>query len=545
MLDIEDYVDILRRHRAWILGPMFLGLVVGVVVAFLWPDSYLASGLIRVVPPQVPEGLVPSNLSEGTNQRINRIYQEIIGRTFLTNLMQTYNLYPDERKRLPNEDVLEMMRKEIMLGQMRYLSRGAGSLTEGVNAFSVSYSYSDRRLAQKVCQDIITKFIDESTKTRSTQSVLTTEFFRDQYEVAKRDLEEVEKKIAAFQMQNSGELPEQAQSNIARVAGLEAGIQSASGAISRANQDKLQMETQLRLLHEQANAITPTSTEQVTVTAARNDRLAELDRELARMQAVIADLRESYKDTHPDVRRATAYLAMKQKEREQLVQEVESTKAENASKPKVVVMPNPSAQKDLREINASIARLQSAMQAKDVEIDDLNRQLRDNQARLKRLQAQMETSPVAQQQYLQLVRDRDLIKQRYGEINTKMERSSMATDLENRRQGESLEVLETPVIPEAPYAPKRPMIIVVGFVVGLATGMTLAGAREIKDTSLKNLKDVRAYTKLTVLGSIPFLENDFIVRRRRRMAWLAWTAVFLVGVLMMTGSVIYYFTSKT
>ena len=32
-------------------------------------------------------------------------------------------------------------------------------------------------------------------------------------------------------------------------------------------------------------------------------------------------------------------------------------------------------------------------------------------------------------------------------------------------------------------------------------GLCLAGAREVKDTALKNLKDVRAYTQLPVLGS--------------------------------------------
>ena len=35
-LDVEDYIDILRRHKAWILGPVFAALVVSVVVAFLW-----------------------------------------------------------------------------------------------------------------------------------------------------------------------------------------------------------------------------------------------------------------------------------------------------------------------------------------------------------------------------------------------------------------------------------------------------------------------------------------------------------------------------
>jgi len=37
----------------------------------------------------------------------------------------------------------------------------------------------------------------------------------------------------------------------------------------------------------------------------------------------------------------------------------------------------------------------------------------------------------------------------------------MATDLETRRQGETLEVLEQPVIPIEPNAPKRPLIIAI------------------------------------------------------------------------------------
>ena len=120
----------------------------------------------------------------------------------------------------------------------------------------------------------------------------------------------------------------------------------------------------------------------------------------------------------------------------------------------------------------------------------------------------------------------------------------MSTDLESRKQGEMLEVLENPAIPEEPYAPKRMVIILLGVVLGAGIGVAASGARELRDSSLKNLKDVRAYTKLTVLGSIPLLENDYVIRRRRRMAWLAWTATFLLGLLLMGGSIVYYYTSK-
>jgi hypothetical protein len=121
----------------------------------------------------------------------------------------------------------------------------------------------------------------------------------------------------------------------------------------------------------------------------------------------------------------------------------------------------------------------------------------------------------------------------------------MATNLETRKQGETLEVLEQPVIPIEPSAPKRPLIIAIASAVGLLLGIGLAFGRELKDMSLKSLKDVRAYTRLVVLGSIPLLENDFVVRRRRRMAWLGWSASFLIGVLLMSGAVIYYYTAKS
>ncbi|MBI5282333.1 MAG: hypothetical protein HY858_11675 [Candidatus Solibacter usitatus] len=542
--DVEDYVDILRRHRSWILGPAFLGLVLGVVTAYLWPDSYRATGLLRVVPPAVPQRLVQTNVVEEMTARIQTTYQNIVQRQNLLNLIQTYNLYPDDRKRLPTDDVIDRMRTDIGLSEMQYMSRGAGALRQNVNAFAVSYAYSDRRIAQKVCADLISKFTEESVRSRSTQSIVTTEFFKDQYEVARRELEEAEAKITQFRQRNLGELPEQEQMVMGRITAMEANIQAVNGQISRANSDKLQLESQLRDLRDQAQTLAqPVAESSVAAPTPRNDRLAEVEREVQKTEATLAALRESYKEGHPDVQRVLAYLGTKQREREQILRDSESARADTPGQRQRMVVP-PANQARLREVNSSISRLQAALQAKDMEVEDLGRQLNEIRNRLRTTQSRLESSPAANQEYIQLVRDRALAATRYEELSRKMQESSMSTDLENRKQGENLEVLEMPAIPEEPYAPKRPLIIGVGLVLGIGLGIALAGGREVKDSSLKNLKDVRAYTKLTVLGSIPLLENDFVVRRRRRMGWLAWTAAFLLGVLLMAGSVIYYYTSR-
>jgi uncharacterized protein involved in exopolysaccharide biosynthesis len=228
-----------------------------------------------------------------------------------------------------------------------------------------------------------------------------------------------------------------------------------------------------------------------------------------------------------------------------LLEESEAAAASASTGPQRKVVANPEAARTLREISTQIATVQTALQNKDSEIEDLNRNLRSLETRLKTVQAKAETAPAVAQEYTQLLSGREQVKRRYDDLASKMQLSSMATDLESRRQGETLEQLEAPNLPEEPYAPKRPMIIFFGVVAGLGAGVAMAAGRELRDTSLKNLKDVRAYTKLTVLGSIPFLENDFVVRRRRRLNWLAWAATLVIGILLMAGVVAYYYTSKT
>src|SRR3954454_25383766 len=186
-LDVEDYFDIVRRHSAWIFGPAFAGLVIAVVVAFLWPDTYVSTATIRVVPPQVPQSLVPTNLNTAMSDRINAMYQQISSRSTLTNIVNVYNLYPRERQRKPIEDVVEEMRRSIKLGTITPIG-DSGSGRPQLAAFQISFSYENRLLAQKITAELVSRFMTENTRERTTQSVLTTQFLKDQFDQAKKEL---------------------------------------------------------------------------------------------------------------------------------------------------------------------------------------------------------------------------------------------------------------------------------------------------------------------------------------------------------------------
>src|SRR5260370_35877074 len=93
-LDVEDFIDIVRRHKGWIFGPFLFTLVVSVVGVYMWPDSYTSTAIVRIVPQQVPETMVQAAVNQQMDQRLNSMAQTILSRSVLTNLINTLCLYP-------------------------------------------------------------------------------------------------------------------------------------------------------------------------------------------------------------------------------------------------------------------------------------------------------------------------------------------------------------------------------------------------------------------------------------------------------------------
>lgn len=538
-LDLEDYIDILRRHKAWILGPAFCSLVLAVVVAFLWPDTFVSQAVIRVVPPQVPETYVPTNVNMEMSQRINSMAQTILSRGNLTNIINTFGLYPRDKQRKPMEDVVEEMKKEIRIGSVT----GMTAQNRGVSAFSISFSYENRIIAQKVTADLVSRFMSENTRDRTTQSVLTTQFLKDQAESAKKELEGIEDRMAKFRQVNAGRLPEQLQNNQILLNAAEARIANINANISRVSQEKMLLETELRTAKTALTSLKPAS-DQVAVQA-KNEKLQVNEAQITQAEQVLGNLKEHYKDTYPDVRRMEIQLASLKNTREKLIKEDLEAKKTEADQPvKEVKRYDPEFARNSQSVNAVIERLEAQIKLTQIQTEEYVKEMHNGEQNVKLIHSRIESQPVGEQQYAEVIRDREVAKLKYEELNRKRSQSAIAEDLEKRQQGESLEVLDPASLPQTPTEPKRPMLIAIGTGVGLILGLCFAGAREAKDASLKNLKDVRAYTQLTILGSVPLLENDLVVRRRKRLAWLAWSTACLVGIIIMTGSVFFYYTTR-
>ena len=537
-LDIEDYIDIARRHRGWILGPTFAALVMSVVGAHLWPDTYRSTATLRVVSPVISEAMLQSAVSSTLNERINSMMASVKSRTVLQTIISTYDLYPSEVKRKPIEDVVVDMGSKIGISPVQSVNVGAKTSTA---AFTIAFDYVDRFKAQKVVTDLVSRFMTENMKEQMGKTYQGIQFFIDQAELARKQLEEVETKVADFRTQYQGRLPDQVDANHQMMNSLQTRLQMVQSNISRASQDAMLLQTNLSVEQEKRRSVKE-FTEIPEGERAKNDKLIEYDREIQNLEKIISVLKDQYTENFPDLKGARIRLGTVKKERDVLAREDAAKTAAMPGGPRKRI--DPDAARMAVELDANIKRFQGAIEAKAVELEEQNKEAREIHSSIRALDAKIQSIPATERQYFELLRDRDLKKNHYAEEEVKLQKMRSGGQVEERKLGETLEQMDQPSLPVTPTEPKRPVIIVAGTVIGLFLGLVLAGAREVKDTSLKNLKDVRAYTKMVVLGSIPLLENDLVVRRRRRITWLGWTIAVLVGVAVMTGSVIYYYATK-
>jgi polysaccharide biosynthesis transport protein len=341
----------------------------------------------------------------------------------------------------------------------------------------------------------------------------------------KRELDEVEEKLTKFRIENQGRLPEERSNLQAAAAAIENRISNINQGINRATQDKMLLETRLTTLKEQMKQVGAEESPAAMQQQAKNDRLASIEQGILRAETELEAMRQNYRENHPDMRRMMANIA--------------ALKRGPAQKKS-----NPLQARQLRGYEAEIAATQSLIEARNMEIENYQKELQAAERNLRQQQGRLEGIPASVSEYDQLLRERMIAQAKYEEATKKAGDSQMSTEVQRRKQGENLELLDPASLPLNPTQPKRPMIIGAAAGIGLVIGLFLAGAREMKDTTLKNLKDVRAYTQLVVLGSIPLIENDLVLRRRKRLAWLAWSTACLAGVAIMAGSVIFYYATK-
>lgn len=546
-LDLEDYIDIARRHVAWILGPAFAGLVIAIVVAFLIPNTYVSTAELEITPAQVSDALVPAAVTQQLTDRIISMENQILSRTSLSTLIQDpkLDLYRKERAKEPLDDVIDEMQRNVHV-ELRGLD-GSG---RHASAFRISFFYPEKTKARDTVAMLVTMFTNANQRTQREVMQTVNGFTGSQVRDAKADLDRLDQALTKFREANPGRLPEQVGINISELNTLNGQLAGINDALNRSSQDKANLETRLQTVNAQLDnykLFEQTSADMNTPQGMQNERIMQLSGTITNMETDLAILKKTFKESYPDVRNTEQRIGVLRAERDDLVkkqQEEQKKRQEDSAKKKdsdKLAGGNLNFAASVTTLKGEAASIGTQLKLIDRNVGNLERAREAVTKDIEGYKARLAATSGIEAEYQEMLRQEQLASAKYEDLLRKQQIVDENGELVQRQAGEQLNELDPPSTPDKPVAPKRYYIIGVGFMASLMVGLALAGVQEARDTSLKNLKDVRAYTNLPVLSSIPLLENSQLVKRKRRVAYLAWSAGIIVGVIAVSCALYYHY----
>ena len=149
-------------------------------------------------------------------------------------------------------------------------------------------------------------------------------------------------------------------------------------------------------------------------------------------------------------------------------------------------------------------------------------------------QSRVEMAPEREQELQELSRDYRASREIYEVALKRYHEAQAAVDVERRRAREEFQVIETAFPAREPAAPNRGKLALLGMALACAVTAGVVMLAEQLDTSFHAVDDLRAFSKLPVLVTIPEIKTRSDRTRRRWRARLA-AGAGVVGLFLVVG----------
>jgi polysaccharide chain length determinant protein (PEP-CTERM system associated) len=475
-ISLADVQRILRRYW-WILPitTVLLG-VTAIVASYVLPKRFVSQTMVLVEQPTVSPELVKPVITEDLNHRLGSMQEQILSRTRLTPIIEKFGLYASDRGTTHIEDLVDRLRTAVKITPLEPM---AGTQNRQLPGFYINVTFNDAHVAQQICTEITSMFLEQNARERNQQSKETTDFFQQRLDEAKNKLDEQDAKLAQFKRQYLGSLPEEEQTNLSLLMGTNTQLEANTQALSRAQQDKTFTESMLA--QQEANWKASTS----------GPNPETLDQQLAAMQDQLVALQARYTPEHPDVVKAQ--------------HAIDELKKRIDSQQKAPAPPDAATHASASE-PPQIQQLRAKLRQDDLNIADLNKRQSQIQNETRVLQARVQASPVVEQQFKEMTRNYQTASENYNDLLKKHNTSELAGVLESRQQSENFKVFDPPSLPNQPSFPNKAIFASSGFGGGLVLGLGLLYLLAAGDKSLHTERDVELALKLPVLATVPTLQ---------------------------------------
>lgn len=523
---IEEYWEVVRRRRWLILGSVFLCWAIVWGIGWLVPPTYTSQAEIIVEQQQVPADFVTPNVQTTAEQQLQTMTQQILSRTRLQNIIDQYHLYAHQNPivaLLEPGDHVEQMRKEIRIDLVETEGKGR---EEQLTAFKISYSARTPEIASAIVSQLANFFINQNMVTQQERSQSTTAFLASQLADAKAKLDEQEKEVQAFKTAHLGELPDQLQSNVQILSGLQSQLANVEAAEDRSQQQKLYLESIIQQYQSAQSTLDAGGDSAVSPPA--------LDKELSDLRSQLAQELGHYTNNYPDVIALKDQISKTEALKKQIENEIAKKKKSGQSTDAI----NPAGANDLQNgAPTPMMEIQSQLKANQLQIQSEKQAARELEAKISQYQARLNMTPMTEQQLAQISRGYNEAKTNYDSLLQKQNESQLATNLEQNQQGEKFSLVDPASMPNSPSWPNHILISLGGLGFGLLLGAGLTILLEITGARIRQEKDLEGIVPVRVLVGIPHISTPLEQDRRAARRWMERAVVVAMVLLLVAGNI--------
>ncbi len=545
-----DYLDALKRRRKPALVIALALLLLGGIAIFVWPNAYTSTAVILIEDPDIPPGLVPTTVTTFASKQIQYINQRVMTRTNLAQIIEKFDLYPDERKFLPTLLLVGDVEKSMSIDVIDAQQQGTGGqqIVSAI-AFKLAFEHEDPAIARQVANELVSLYLAENVRSRTEKTAETSQFMQVEVDRLDTEVKELEAQIAAIKRANEGSLPELMTFNMQLMSALDNDIGEIDRQVQSLRENKIMLDAELAKLSPIATTVTPEG----RPVSSPQDQLKALQTELSRVEG-------RYGPEHPDVLRVRrdlesvraqlgANIDLDQTTANLAEARVELAKARGsytADSPQVK-----QAERAVASLEAKAAepRRQGVgsmepdnpvyiqIRAQRETLGSQERSLITKQAELRARRAEIERKTLKSSD---VERDLGALTRRlqsatfsYQKARGDFVTAKMGQSLETQSKGERFALVEPPDLPLLPSSPNRPVLLALLIVLVLAAGLGWPQVAESMDEAIHSARAIERVQGAPPIAEIPLIETaqDRKQERNVRVGVLLIAPVALAAVL--------------
>ena len=473
-----DHLRDVARRRAALAGLVFVAVFsAGAAASLALPPLYRAVAVL-VVEPGRGDPPLPGEL----HARLDTISQTVLSRSPLLAQARRFGLYPEVATLGLSDAVVEQMKSDIRLETKTTPDpSGRGALV----GLSLSYRGRDPATAAQVSNSLATLYLEQDAHMRSQR-------YAGRAGLLKQRLNEMRERL-------DGRAP----------GPVDRGSTATEGRRSRPAVD--------------ANAVERLSFQ---LRAAREERMRALERRealrkqlaeadpgnqaaarIARLRQDLVQRRQKLTDKHPDVLQLEAEIAALEKE---AATASDSTPSDGPAVP----------------------RLREALEDTDATLRSMKGDEERLAKELARVEEGLRTAPAPGSD---VVREDSAVQEIYGSLLRRYEDAQLADSAEENLASR-LKLLDPAVPPLRDAGPPRLRLIFFAVLGAFSAAVTAAALAERLDRSFRSVDDLRAFTRVPVLATVPAISTARDRRRKRLFLGLSLTGAAVGVALLGLGS---------